>query len=771
MTFKLSFLKGSQAAQAREKKRTPFFHLLFYFLGVVILSYLVYIPQQKAVVDPGLKVGDIAKEDIIVTKDITVEDKEATEENRQQAKENITPVYEYDAETLTKSQELINRWFTLIRSARKDYIKSNNELSNIKNKIAAEFGLDFSDKDLNNVLHVEYFNRADLDQLLDFIKSLYAKKILPTLTGARRSKDGAVKLAVNGSETTILKLDEVYDLKKVETALVQFLGEQRVPAKQAEFIASILKDFIEPNISFSNTLTGEEEQLAAASANPAVIKLKEGKVILRKGDEVKPEDLKILKLIAYAEQKREHMLSNFYLILVFLTLLALFGGKFFKVWQSGGLNSGKTFQVMGATLIVSAIVYRVSAFLFPIIVKNLGVEVNYDMESIFFAIPFGFGALVMAFIFNLHSAVIFSFVNMIIGGIVCQWDYKIALFILVGNLGISFGIEYYQRLKRSPVIKAAILRLLPLNVLMILAFNLTKPDITLQRLLADLLMGVLAAMFATLLAAFIIPLWETIFKLVTDLKLIELTNLNLPIFREMLEKAPGTYHHSQMVASLAETAALDMDLSPQLVTAMALYHDLGKIDNPHFFTENHTVYKNPHDNLSPRESSKNIIAHIPDGLEQAVKLKLPDAVTSSILQHHGTKVVRFFYDKAREMSSVESDGFDDKGFRYEGEKPKNVENAIIMLADQVEAASKSLASPTDEEIKNVIRMIINANMDENQFDECEGLTFKALNIIANSFHRKLSSIYHMRVSYPGFDFKDTDKEEKEKRSTSTDYTD
>jgi hypothetical protein len=198
---------------------------------------------------------------------------------------------------------------------------------------------------------------------------------------------------------------------------------------------------------------------------------------------------------------------------------------------------------------------------------------------------------------------------------------------------------------------------------------------------------------------------------------------------------------------------------------MALYHDLGKIQNPHFFTENHTVYKNPHDNLTPRESSKNIIAHIPDGLEQAAKLKLPDVISESILQHHGTKVVRFFYDKAREMSTVESDGFDDKGFRYEGIKPKNVENAIIMLADQVEAASKSLASPSDEEIKNVIRRIINVNIDENQFDECEGLTFKALNIIANSFYRKLSSIYHMRVSYPGFDFKDTDKIEKEKRST------
>jgi membrane-associated HD superfamily phosphohydrolase len=122
--------------------------------------------------------------------------------------------------------------------------------------------------------------------------------------------------------------------------------------------------------------------------------------------------------------------------------------------------------------------------------------------------------------------------------------------------------------------------------------------------------------------------------------------------------------------------------------------------------------------------------------------------------HHGTKLVRYFYDKAKETSTVDSDGLDDKVFRYPGEKPKSIENAIIMLADQVEAASKSLASPTDQEIKNVIRKIIDADIEENQFDECEGLTIKNLNLIANSFLKKLSSIYHMRVSYPGFDFKE-----------------
>jgi len=264
----------------------------------------------------------------------------------------------------------------------------------------------------------------------------------------------------------------------------------------------------------------------------------------------------------------------------------------------------------------------------------------------------------------------------------------------------------------------------------------------------------MAAVIAPVLATFVIPLWEVVFKLVTDLKLIELTNLNLPIFREMLEKAPGTYHHSQMVASLSEAAAADLEISPLRLRAMALYHDIGKIENPHLFTENHSIYKNPHDNYTPRESAKNIIGHIPDGLERAQKIKLPQTVVTAITQHHGTKLVRFFYDKARDMSSIDTDQFDDKPFRYQGEKPKTIESAIIMLADQVEAASKSLASPSDEELKNVIQGIITNNIEENQLDECDGLTLKSLNVIASSFHQKLSSIYHMRVSYPGFDFKD-----------------
>lgn len=318
---------------------------------------------------------------------------------------------------------------------------------------------------------------------------------------------------------------------------------------------------------------------------------------------------------------------------------------------------------------------------------------------------------------------------------------------------MSYTIEYYQRLKRSPIFKASLTGLLFINIAFILLLNVIQIN-TDSTLFVNLLTGIFSALAAPILASFIIPLWELLFKLITDLKLIEISNLNLPIFREMLEKAPGTYHHCQMVASLSETAALDLGLSPLLLTSMSLYHDIGKIENPEMFTENHSIYSNPHEKLSPHESAKYIVSHIPNGLERANKLKLPQIISSSIRQHHGTKLVRFFFDKAREMSTVELDEMEDKAFRYQGVKPKTIENAIIMLADQVEAASKSLASPTEEEVQNVIEKIIQSNIEDNQFTECEGLTFKALNIIAASFCKKLSSIYHMRISYPGFDFKE-----------------
>jgi len=781
MPFKLHFFK-SEPVTGSGRRKLSYPMLLVGFLMVLATSYLLYTPEPETIRQLELQVGDIVKENITIQKSITVEDKDSTEEKRNRARAESVPVYEFYPERQFRSRNLIATWFQLIREARTDFIKNGKkpeELDRVKESIASQLGMEFTPGEIRRILLSPFFRDVDLNRLLTFVSGLYNKKITASLIGAQQGKDGVIRLVsktgdANG-EYKVMDIGEVIDLKQAREQLYRFVRERKLTPDtgSANYCAGILGQFIDINISYSAVLTKEESDKAAAQVNPVIIKFKQGKVILRTGDEVSAEDLKTLKLIQAQEEISHQKLPDFYLIFAVFAFLAVYGGRFFKQFSMGGVNRDKLFAVMGSTLLLSAVLYRISLFLFPLILNNITIDIQYDMQSIFFALPFGAGALTIAFVFNLRGAAIYSFVNALTGAMICNWEFNIFLYVLLGNLAVSYGIEHYQRLKRSPIIKAAILWQLPVNMVTIALFHLTQGDFDMVHLSVSIFMGIFAAVLSPVLANFIIPVWEMMFGLVTDLKLIELTNLNLPIFREMLEKAPGTYHHSQMVASLSEAAAQDLKLSPLMQRAMALYHDIGKIDNPHFFTENHTIYRNPHPDMPPRESAKNITAHIGDGMERAEKLKLPPLVSSSILEHHGTKRVHYFYDKAMEMSSVATDGIDDNVFRYHGIKPKDIENAIIMLADQVEAASKSLAAPTDEEIKNVISKIIDTNMEEGQFDECDGLTFKALNIIANSFLKKLSSIYHMRISYPRFNFKEKqkDKEPTEEQIRAQDGTD
>lgn len=768
MKFELNFLK-KYTSPTRKNSKTSLVNIIGSLILVAVISYFLHIPEKKSIESQGLQVGDIVKEDIIIKKDTTIEDTQSTDEKRRDAIENVIPIYEHFSQSRFEEASLKNLddWFLFMREARIKFLSEIERLDDIGSQLQSTFDLEIPSKDLELILKSNWLLNIDVAKLKTFMGGIQKKHILATKEGARTGKDDTIKLITKEGQPQIIKLDELYDLQEVKNRVATFLREQKIPNSISRVLLPILIEFLEVDISFSPNLTADEENNAASSINPVLIKLKAGKVILRKGDEVRADDLKIIELLFQHEETQKKKIPDFLLIMFIMSFLVFFFQRFFRLWQLGGLNREKLFLISSITLAVSAMVYRISIFLFPLITKNWSVGIEIDMTMIYFAIPFGVGALIIAFIFDLQSAVIFSFANSIISGIITGWNFKIVLYSLISNLAVSYGIEHYQRIKRSPIIKATLFFLLPANILSIVLFTPLESSLLIQQILLGAIIGTFSAFTSAILASFIAPLWEVMFQLVTDLKLIELANLNLPIFREMLEKAPGTYHHSQMVASLSEAAAQELELSPLLLTAMALYHDIGKISNPQFFTENHSIYQSPHDKLQPRDSAKMIITHLTEGLERAKKLKLPEIVYSSISQHHGSKLVRFFYDKARKMSSIDTDEFDDTLFRYPGRKPQNIENGVIMLADQVEAASKTLASPTDEEIRNVIQHIINSNIEENQFDECDGLTFKALNIIANSFYKKLSSIYHMRVSYPGFDFKEKETNENDQDTVRT----
>jgi len=752
MNFDLELKKKMKQPAAPEKGSSPLGKLLIGAFFAFSIAYISYVPPARSIKDAGLKTGDIAGEDIVIRKDMTVEDREMTVQNRRKALASLVPVYEFNEQKVAGSQMLLNEWFKFFKDIRKEFPLKKQNLAGIRTRISENFGLELPPATVSALIQSNTFSKIDLNRLLLEIKNWEERGILLSKIGIPKGGGDIIIIYKENKGYYQAKLSDFYDLNDIDGQLSSFLSDSRLDKREKEIIKPILLEFISINVSYSKVLTRLQEEKTLALVNPVFIHLKKGKIVLRRGDEINKDHLRLIHLIAAEEKTSSQKLPGIFLILTTLSILFFFFWRLNALTQTGSINRNRLNFVSGMTLIASAMIYRLALFIYPLILKNVTLDIQMDGSGLVYGIPFAVGSLIIAFLFDLQSAVIFSFINAIIGGFICDWNFPILLFVLAGNLAVAFGVEYYQRLKRSTILKAGFFWLLPVNILTTLMFALTGEDASWTKAAFYVILGVLSALLSALIANFMIPLWEVIFKLVTDLKLVEITNLNLPVFREMLEKAPGTYHHSQMVASLAEAAAQELDLSPLLVRAMALYHDLGKIETPQFFTENQSVYDDPHGQLTPLDSAKVIISHIPQGLEKAEQLKLPKKVMQAISQHHGTKRVKYFYAKAKELKAGEMDDFDENMFRYPGRKPQQIEEAIIMLADQVEAASKSLTAPDDSDIRSVVEKIIASDIAENQFDECDGLTFKALHIIAGSFYGKLASIYHQRVAYPGFDF-------------------
>jgi hypothetical protein len=265
--------------------------------------------------------------------------------------------------------------------------------------------------------------------------------------------------------------------------------------------------------------------------------------------------------------------------------------------------------------------------------------------------------------------------------------------------------------------------------------------------LVCLLMGLGGGIVAGIIVVGITPVMESIFGYTTDIKLLELANLDQQILKDMIMKAPGTYHHSMVVGSLAETGARAITVNPLLTRVSAYYHDIGKITKPQYFIENQMTGYNRHDKLTPSMSSLILVSHVKEGVELAKGHKLGSKIINIIRQHHGTRLINFFYQKAKEHEDPEVHEVDERDFRYLGPKPQTKEAGLVMLADAVEAASRTLDEPTPSRIQGLVQKIINEIFIDGQLDECE-LTLKDLNAIAKSFNIVLNAIHHQRVEYP-----------------------
>lgn len=404
--------------------------------------------------------------------------------------------------------------------------------------------------------------------------------------------------------------------------------------------------------------------------------------------------------------------------------------------------------VLLGMLVVGALATgRLSDYLLSGMMRGLDVAHH---GAVAYAIPVAAFAMLVTLLFDFHTTLIFSFTLSLLTGLWLEGA-AFAVYFFVGSMAASFGV--IRSRKRTTVLVGGGYVLLS-NLLLVLALHLFS-GAAYQALPLALVFAVFSAFFVVAIVSLMLPVLEYLFKVTTDITLLEFLDLDQPLMKSLMINAPGTYHHSVIVGNLVESASEAVDVNPLLARVSAYYHDVGKIKMPEYFVENLSYGENKHTKLTPHMSSMILVSHVKEGVELAQHHKLPESVIDIIMQHHGTNLITYFYQKAKDQGQLNDLSEDE--YKYPGPKPQTRVSALVMMADAVEASSRVLSDPTPQRITALVDKIINHIFLEGQLDECE-LTLKDIYEIKRRFTRILTGILHRRIDYPGFDFNGKDKD-------------
>lgn len=406
------------------------------------------------------------------------------------------------------------------------------------------------------------------------------------------------------------------------------------------------------------------------------------------------------------------------------------------------LNNYNMLFLLGLMIVSTLVLGRIFGFLLQHLSQNLGFITS---DTAIYGIPLAAGAMLVTLIFDFHTAIIFSFTISLLSG---YWlhDASYSIYTFISSLTAAFSVIRCK--KRSALLRGGVYIAFA-NIFMVMALFIADGELFTIKTPSAIIFAVFSGITVSAIVSLILPFLEYSFKVTTDISLLELLDLNQPLIKNLMITAPGTYHHSVIVGNLVEAAAEAVGVNPLLARVSAYYHDIGKIKMSEYFVENQSGSINKHDKLTPHMSSMIITSHVKEGVELAKENKLPYSIIDIIKQHHGTSIVSYFYQKAKEQGQDSLSA--EEEYKYAGPKPQTRVAALVMMADAVEAASRVLNDPTPARISMLVDKIINHIFLEGQLDECE-LTLKDISEIKNKFIFILTGIFHRRIDYPGFDF-------------------
>lgn len=652
-------------------------------LAVVTIDFL---PDRLT----GIQVGKPSPKTVKATRAIEFVDFEKTDALRREAAGHVQKVYSRDWTVETQVTDAIHKFFSQVRQARANQVLTPEARLHL---LSTEVGSGFDETLLRLALTI-----PDPD--------LSAAELVAVSQIGQISRD---RITAENLES-----------KKLEFKGV--IGRLTPDQNKNAIIAGVGSYYLKPNYFYDKNATDSLKKEAAAGISPVVISKQKGEIVVREGEVVTSAQVKIMRELGLmtrgVDLGRVLGLSLFALVSFLGFALYLYN------YQAKIYRSDRLIAVLGIIFVTTILVAK---FIGPF----------YS----FFLIPVGAAAMLTALLFNIEAAVLMVLMLSLFSGLIAGQNYQYALYGLLTGLFAIFSISNIRH--RTDLAIAGAWVTLASTVLALITTLLSGAGWF--EVLKNLGWGLIGGISTAVLAIGALPFLEKAFGITTDIKLVELSYPNQPLLREMMMKAPGTYNHSVMTGNLAETAAEEIGANPLLARVGAYYHDIGKVKRPMFFVENQIGGDNPHDHTNPSLSCLIITSHVKEGVEIAKKHRLPEEIVEIIDEHHGTSVVQYFYHKAKE--NIIKQAVCEEDFRYSGHKPSSKEAALVMLADCVEAAARTVIKPSPGRIEQLIKRIVQSKLDDGQLSD-SNLTLNDIEKIIKSFSQVLSSLYHTRIEYP-----------------------
>jgi putative nucleotidyltransferase with HDIG domain len=694
---------------------------------------------------PDYKVGSIAIKDIKADRDFLVEDKASTEQKKTEALKEAPPVYDYDPEMPSRIGAVLAGIFL---KAEEELASSNNkEMLQEWLKAAFENGLRAKPTDDEIKLLIKRNFSLDIcNTIVKLMYAVYNARLIgdESLSGRPANTRILVHNISTQKETTVTDLSHIAKMKDLQLILGENANSllKNKSSETIDLSVSLAEKIIRPNITFAKNATEQKKKNILEAVKPVFYKVQQNEMIVREGQKLTAGDLEKISALSKTENSRRFTHVSFLtgMFAIFM-ILAVVLFQVSKNWLIPLKFSNHDLLFMSVVAVLQIMLVKAGIFIAEAIGLSLQIV---SFSAFFYVIPFSAGSMLVAVLLGRKDlGLVFSIFTSFLATFLFQDKIEIFLFSICGSLIAVYYIIHCKQ--RSAFFKAGFI-VGCVNLLVIAALALLSGNFLHIETIFKVIFAVAGGVLSGIIVSGTVPLFEALFSYKTDIKLLELANLNQPIFQEMIISAPGTYHHSIIVASMVEAAAEDINANPLLAKVSAYYHDIGKIRKPLYFVENQQSWENKHDKLTPSMSSRVIISHVKEGCEMARRLKLGGMITDIIRQHHGTRLASYFFEKAKQEQERSRHIVLESDFRYPGPKPQSKEAGLVLLADIVEASSRTLKDPTPSRIQALIDTRFREIVDDGQLDDSE-LTFNDLDKIAESFTRILNGIFHHRIDY------------------------